>query len=962
MDMRGLAHFIRDIRRATGNKKDEESRVDEELAKIRAKFIHTSTMTTYDRKKYVCKLMFISMLGYRITFGHMEGLKLMSEETPSAKLIGYLSTSVLLNENSDLLTLTTHTVYRDLLSTSDLSRSLALTAVANTGSRDFVEVMHEGVYSIVMDDSVNEHIRKKGLLTLLHIYRKYPEIVDLQSAVPKAAELLLSAQDGVSMCAVTFLNGCISKETESMYIGILSKLIQVLARIILEKQTEPGYVYYGVPAPWLQAKLLRLLQYFPLPTEVDQRDRIILVLRKIVKATDKVLKDAQTQQKQRGTQNRVSAMNAVLFEVVSLCIQWDVGLKLILECVAVISSFLSDKREANLRYIGLSLLARLSFVDVPGFDFQTHCRQYQQQIIVGLHDTDVSIRKKALDVLVAMCNPSTADNIIKELLSYLPIATDPNFKSSLVLSIALLSEKYCQDYNTYVDIMLTIVSEAGDLCPPDISYRVVQVVVNDSSVQKRAANMVFQELRTKSRLSEMMTRVAAFILAEFGYQIALNAESTPTMQFNLLTQQLSYTSVVTQSTILATFLKFYTLYDDVAVREKIVKTLQSFTNSPYPELQQRATEYIALIENARSEVLEKICEPMPPFRDDVNTVMNQVKRMQSSVQDIWALKILERGVSHPTQSSKHKSRSQDGASRKESAKQSVKLNDLSSLSSQAPTQGDGTDQVSVELDALLDVELPYQNIENIRTAYQEHRRGLFQLSRADKGILFANDVVELQCTKSTYGADAHIGVTVRDRTGKGLQQVALEVIRADAGLILQSRTKDGSTVAPGGSIKVDLAARSCFAFGTSPSVRLQYASAAVDNARVCTEVLSLPILATTFFTPYHVDSEASFTQLYKTTKQHSSFASWRRTSATSPIPDRNTLIRLLEAQGYQAKATNSDTTVGIAAFAVQPKDRVDYVPVVCEIQTSTREIQVSVYAEDAVLQHGTLDTVEFIFQ
>ncbi|KPI83404.1 alpha-adaptin-like protein [Leptomonas seymouri] len=962
MDMRGLAHFIRDIRRATGNKKEEENRVDEELAKIRAKFFHASRMTTYDRKKYVCKLMFISMLGYPITFGHMEGLKLMSEESPSAKLIGYLSTSVLLNENSDLLTLTTHTVYRDLLSTSDLSRSLALTAVANTGSCDFVEVMHEGVYSIVMDDSVNEHIRKKALLTLLHIYRKHPAIVHLPSVVPKAAELVLSRQDGVSMCAVAFLNGCISRETESLYTGIPAKLIQVLARIILEKQTEPGYVYYGVPAPWLQAKLLRLLQYFPLPTEVDLRDRIILVLRKIVKATDKVLKDAQTQQKQRGTQNRVSAMNAVLFEVVSLCIQWDVGLKLILECVAVISSFLSDKREANLRYIGLALLARLSFVDVPGFDFQAQCRQYQQQIIVGLYDSDVSIRKKALDVLVAMCNPSTADDIIKELLSYLPVATDPNFKSSLVLSIALLSEKYCQDFNAYVDIMLTIVSQAGDLCPPDISYRVVHVVVNDPSVQKRAANMVFQELRTKSKPSEMMTCVAAFILGEYGYQIALNAESTPMVQFNLLAQKLSYATVVTQSTILATFLKFYALYDDIEVREKIVKTLQTYTNSPYPELMQRATEYITLIENTRSEVMEKICEPMPSFRDDVNTVMDHVKRMQSSVPDIWALKILERGMSNTMQSAKHKSKSHDGAGRKESAKQSVKLNDLSSLSPQAPTQGDTTNQTNAELDALLDAELPYNDIEKLRGAYQEHRRGLFQLSRADKGILFANDVVELQCTKTTHGADLRITVTVRDRAGKGLQQVALEVVRTEAGLVLQSRTKSGSTVAPGGSISVEFAARSCFAFGTSPSVRLQYASAAVDTARVSTVVLSLPVLATTFFAPYHVESEASFTQLHKATKQNSSFASWRRTAATSPIPDSGTLIRLLGAQGYETKAVNSDTIVGVAAFSMQPKDRTEFSPIVCEIQTSTREMQVSVYAEDAVLQRAALDTMEFIFQ
>ncbi|KAG5511489.1 hypothetical protein GH5_06435 [Leishmania sp. Ghana 2012 LV757] len=960
MDMRGLAHFIQDIRRATGNKKDEESRVDEELAKIRAKFIHTSTMTTYDRKKYVCKLMFISMLGYPITFGHMEGLKLMSEESPSAKLIGYLSTSVLLNENSDLLKLTTHTVYRDLLSTFDLSRSLALSAVANTGSRDFVEVMHEGVFSIVMDDTVNQHIRKKALLTLLHIYRKFPEIVDLSTAVPKAAELLLSTQDGVSMCAVTFLNGCISKETVHLYRGIPGMLIQALARIILEKQTEPGYVYYGVPAPWLQAKLLRLLQYFPLPSKVDQRNRIILVLRKVVKATDKVLKDAQTQQKQRGTQSRVSAMNAVLFEVVSLCIQWDVGSKLILECVALISSFLSDKREANLRYIGLSLLARLSFVDVPGFDFHMHCRQHQQQVIVGLHDSDASIRKKALDVLVAMCNPSTADDIIKELISYLPIAADPNFKTSLVLSIALLSEKYCQDYNIYVDIMLTVVSQAGDLCPPDIAHRVVEIVVNDPSVQKRAANMVFQELRQRTKVPEVLLRVAAFLLGEFGYQIALNAESTPMMQLALLAQQLSFTSVVTQSIMITTFSKFYTLYDDVAVRERIVKTLQAYTSSPHPELQQRAMEFIALVEFARSDLLEKIFEPMPPFGDDANTAMSQVKRLQSRVQDIWALKILERGVRDVNRTGVRASASAPGVKHKEKAKRGITLNDLSS-STPAPVQGNTSDEANAELDALLDVSLPPQDVDQVRSTYEEHRRRLFELSRSDKGILFSNELIELQCTKSTHGADTRITVLVRDKTGGGLAQVTVEAIRTEVGLILQSRTKDGTSVTAWGTITIEFAARSCFAFSSPPSVRVQYAPTC-DSARVRTDVVSLPILPITFFTPYQVDSDVNFSQLYKTTKQVSSFACWRKALSPSARADTSALTQLLELQGYRTKVTGLDAIIGVAAFAAQPKERVQYIPVVCEIQTSESETQVFVYTEDSVLQQGALDTIKFALQ
>ena len=57
MDMRGLAHFIRDIRKVTANKEEEQKRIDQELGKIRSKFKESTSLTTYDRRKYVCKLM-----------------------------------------------------------------------------------------------------------------------------------------------------------------------------------------------------------------------------------------------------------------------------------------------------------------------------------------------------------------------------------------------------------------------------------------------------------------------------------------------------------------------------------------------------------------------------------------------------------------------------------------------------------------------------------------------------------------------------------------------------------------------------------------------------------------------------------------------------------------------------------------------------------------------------------------
>jgi AP-2 complex subunit alpha len=58
------------------SKDDETTRVEKELAHIREAFINPKKLDVYNRKKYVLKLMYISILGYSIEFGHMEAMEL----------------------------------------------------------------------------------------------------------------------------------------------------------------------------------------------------------------------------------------------------------------------------------------------------------------------------------------------------------------------------------------------------------------------------------------------------------------------------------------------------------------------------------------------------------------------------------------------------------------------------------------------------------------------------------------------------------------------------------------------------------------------------------------------------------------------------------------------------------------------------------------------------------------------
>ena len=94
--MRGLVSFIADLRNARAREL-EEKRINKELANIRSKF-KGGSLSGYDKKKYVCKLLYIYILGWNVDFGHLEAVNLISANKYSEKQIGYLAVTLFLHQ------------------------------------------------------------------------------------------------------------------------------------------------------------------------------------------------------------------------------------------------------------------------------------------------------------------------------------------------------------------------------------------------------------------------------------------------------------------------------------------------------------------------------------------------------------------------------------------------------------------------------------------------------------------------------------------------------------------------------------------------------------------------------------------------------------------------------------------------------------------------------------------------
>lgn len=116
-------------------------------------------------------------------------------------------------------------------------------------------------YANIVCRTSKAFVRKKAALTLLRLYRKHPDIIQ-----PQWAERIISLLDDVDMgvaLSVTSLVMTLAQDNQDQYKGVYVKAAARLKRIVVDGDFNADYLYYKVPCPWIQVKLLRLLQYFP---------------------------------------------------------------------------------------------------------------------------------------------------------------------------------------------------------------------------------------------------------------------------------------------------------------------------------------------------------------------------------------------------------------------------------------------------------------------------------------------------------------------------------------------------------------------------------------------------------------------------------------------------------------------------------------------------------------------------
>ena len=310
-----------------------------------------------------------------------------------------------------------------------------------------------------------------------------------------------------------------------------------------------------------------------------------------------------------------NAQNAVLFEAINLVIHLDTETKLMVQISSRLGKFIQS-RETNVRYLGLDAMthfaARAETLDP--------IKRHQNIIIASLRDRDISVRRKGLDLLYSMCDPTNSRPIVDELLRYLQSA-DFAIREEMVLKIAILTEKYATDIQWYVDISLRLIAMAGDHVSDEVWQRVIQIVTNNEELQVYAAQNILKYVKAE-QCHETLVKIGGYLLGEFGHLIADAEGCSPIEQFLALQHKLPGCSSSTRAMLLSSFVKFVNLFPEI--KPQLLHVFRAYSYTLDSELQQRACEYLTLATLPTDDLLRTVCDEMPPFPERMSVLLSRL--------------------------------------------------------------------------------------------------------------------------------------------------------------------------------------------------------------------------------------------------------------------------------------------------------------------------------------------------
>uniref|UniRef100_A0A8C6ZRH9 AP-3 complex subunit delta-1 n=1 Tax=Nothoprocta perdicaria TaxID=30464 RepID=A0A8C6ZRH9_NOTPE len=465
---KNLQDLVRGIR---NHKEDEAKYISQCIDEIKQELKQDNIAV---KANAVCKLTYLQMLGYDISWAAFNIIEVMSASKFTFKRIGYLAASQCFHEGTDVIMLTTNQIRKDLSSPNQYDTGVALTGLSCFVTPDLARDLANDIMTLM--SHTKPYIRKKAVLIMYKVFLKYPE--SLRPAFPRLKEKLEDPDPGVQSAAVNVI--CeLARRNPKNYLSLAPLFFKLMT---------------SSTNNWVLIKIIKLFGALT-PLEPRLGKKLIEPLTNLIHST--ILR----------TTFQASVIS-VTWSFFQLCVQ---KLRILIE-----------DSDQNLKYLGLLAMSKI---------LKTHPKSVQSHkdlILQCLDDKDESIRLRALDLLYGMVSKKNLMEIVKKLMIHVDKAEGTTYRDELLTKIIDICSQsnyqYITNFEWYISILVELTRLEGTRHGHLIAAQMLDVAIRVKAIRRFAVSQMAMLLDNAHLIASNAQRngicevlyAAAWICGEFS--------------------------------------------------------------------------------------------------------------------------------------------------------------------------------------------------------------------------------------------------------------------------------------------------------------------------------------------------------------------------------------------------------------------------------------------------------------
>ena len=580
--------------RACRTAEEERSVINKESAEIRNL---SKDPNAPFKARNLCKAIYMQMMGYQTSFMQMSCINLLASPDFTEKRIAYSALSLVIDSTSQVLLLATSTIKKDLQNKDNPDiQALALNAVGDVCTPDMCREISMEVANLI-SSAEDPNVKKKAACAAVVIIKNCPETID--SFVDKIPTLLEDRTHSVCLSGIYLVLEMISqnpsivekiKKYHSMFVKYEKSLLSV--------SYSPEFDVNGITDPFLQAKILEILQY----TAKDDKELIDELADLFVSV-------------QSITESSKQTGYALQYEIIKDInnLNASSGMKNLSN--NILGKFLSSN-DYNLKYIALNTLKDVARKDLASV------QKHRSVILEFLKDSDISLQKRALDLIYLIINKNNLKNITKECLIFLPKAED-EIKYELTKKLQDSIVKYSISYKWEIDSLIKMVINSKGKLYEDVLSQIIVAILEVKDLYIYSAHKAFLALKMKKNENNPpLAKLCIYIIGELAIYLinntTLNCKNetlsvTENDILNLFKEVGNKHNNLGNETVIEYLLnalvKLFIKFKDK--KSEIESMIKHYKRSYFSEVQSRALEYLQFNKSNKDKMKEKMVEAVP---------------------------------------------------------------------------------------------------------------------------------------------------------------------------------------------------------------------------------------------------------------------------------------------------------------------------------------------------------------